>query len=145
MSAHAIFYSKFRSKSLPYYFFCLVCILYVALNIIYSQKYNPNMYGVMGGEVNPSTTYLRHIWGTPLYNYEIQNFVSEGRVDILNRWSDVRSQNGKRIHNLEEVAKKHPYSPELFYNLYLLYSESGQHAKAAESLSRARLIDPSIK
>lgn len=103
------------------------------------------MYGVMNGEVGPSTTYLKHIWGAQLYNLEVKNYTDEGRLDILNRWQAIQLENKRRIGNLEIEAKSHPYSPELYYNLSLLYSENGENAKALENLSKARQIDPSIK
>lgn len=145
MSAHAVFYKKLRARSFFFYGFCLLCVVYVAFNIMYSQKYNANMYGVMNGEVGPSTTYLKHIWGAQLYNLEVKNYTDEGRLDILNRWQAIQLENKRRIGNLEIEAKSHPYSPELYYNLSLLYSENGENAKALENLSKARQIDPSIK
>lgn len=145
MSAHAVFYKKISSKSILFYGFCFLCIVYVAINIMYSQKYNPNMFGVMNGEVAASTTYLKHVWGTDLFNLEIQNYTNEGREDILSRWQIVQSENVKRIRHLEEATKVHPYSPELYYNLHLLYSENGESEKALENLLKARQIDPSIK
>lgn len=103
------------------------------------------MYGVMNGDVISSTTYLKHIWGTSLFNLEVKNYADEGRPDILNKWRAIQSENKRRIGNLEVATKSHPYSPELYYNLYLLYSENGEKTKALENLSKARQIDPSIK
>jgi len=103
------------------------------------------MYGVMNGEVDPSTVYLKHIWGTKLFDLEIKNYTEEGRLDILNKWQAIQFKNKKRINKLEEAAKLHPYSPELYYNLYLLYLENGEQKKALEYLSKARQIDPSVK
>lgn len=145
MSAHAVFYKKISSKNFLFYSFCLLCVVYVALNIMYSQKYNINMYGVMSGEVDASTTYLKHIWGTQLFNLEVQNYSNQGRGDILYKWKSIQSENKKRIDKLEVATKLHPYSPELYYNLYLLYSENGEQKKALENLSKAHKIDPSIK
>lgn len=145
MSAHAVFYKKLRARSFFFYGFCLLCVVYVAFNILYSQKYNINMYGVMNGDVISSTTYLKHIWGTSLFNLEVKNYADEGRPDILNKWRAIQSENKRRIGNLEVATKSHPYSPELYYNLHLLYLENGENGKALENLSKARQIDPSIK
>lgn len=102
------------------------------------------MYGVMSGEVSASTTYLKNIWGTKLFKLEVQNYKDSGRFDIVQNWNSIQIENSQRITNLEKAAKLHPYSPELYYNLFLLYSENGEKEKAATYLKKARQIDPSI-
>ena len=145
MSAHAVFYKKLSSKNTLFYVFCLFCVVYVAINIISSQKFNVNMYGVMNGNLTASTTYLKHIWGSELFDLEIKRYAYEGRRDILDRWYVIQWENKKRIEKLEVATQLHPYSPELHYNLYLLYSENGEQSKAWEHLLKARQIDPSIQ
>lgn len=144
MSAHAIFYKKIRSKSFFYFAFCISCVGLVTANIIFSQRYNVNMYGVMRGEKTAILNYLKHIWGTPLFNLELSTYKMDGREEVLTDWTFFQQISTKRIQSLEEVARLHPYSPELYYNLYLLYSERGQNIKAQEYLQKARQIDPSI-
>lgn len=122
-----------------------MCVGLVAANIIYSQKYNQNMYGVMEGKTNSIVNYLKHIWGTPLFNFEIESYKAGGRGDVLLKWEEVQQENTKRIQNLEEATFLHPYSPELYYNLYLLYTENGDKSKAEINLKKAQQIDPSIK
>ena len=122
-----------------------MCIGLVAANIIYSQNYNEHMYGVMGGESRSITSYLKHIWGTSLFNLEVETYKSEGRNDILSEWERVQDENTKRIQNLENATSLFSYSPELYYNLYLLYSENGDSVKAKEHLKKAQQIDPSLK
>ncbi|MFH0773110.1 MAG: hypothetical protein V1922_02250 [bacterium] len=145
MSAHTIFYKKLKNKSLFFYVFCVICILLVAANIMYSQKYNKNMYGVMQGENSSIINYLKHIWGTPLYDLEVKTYKAEGRGDVLSQWAQIQQENARRIKSLEDAVRLHPYSPELYYNLYLLYSENGEKGKATESLRKAKQIDPSIQ
>jgi len=144
MSAHAIFYKKVRSKPFFFYALCVICVGLVAINMVYSQKYNKNMYGVMEGESGPIITYLKHIWGTPLFDLELQAYKAEGRDDIVLKWSEVQLQNEKKILSLESALRLYPYSPELNYNLSLLYAENGSKEKANESLQKARHIDPSL-
>jgi tetratricopeptide (TPR) repeat protein len=103
------------------------------------------MYGVMNGEVGASTAYLRHIWGTKLFDLEVENFTKEGRWDVLQEWKSIQLKNRNRINTLEAMLKLHPYSPELYYNLHLLYIENGEQEKALNYLLKARQIDPSIK
>ena len=144
MSAHAVFYKKLRSKNFFYYAFCIICIGLVVINIIYSQSYNRNMYGVMDGENGPIITYLKHILGTPLFNLEIETYKAEGRSDIMSEWNVAQLKNTKRIQSLENTAQLYPYSPELYYNLHLLYSENGDMIRAKENLKKAQQIDPSL-
>jgi tetratricopeptide (TPR) repeat protein len=145
MSAHGIFYKKLSSKNFLFYSFCVLCVCLVAANIVYSQNYNASMYGVMGGETRSTVSYLSRIWGTPLYDFEMQTYKNEGKSEIMSAWAQVQQTNAKRIQNLESFAALHPYSPELYYNLSLLYSENGDKIKAAENLRKAQQIDPSIK
>lgn len=103
------------------------------------------MYGVMEGESESATSYLKHIWGTPLYGYEVDTYTSDGREDILSKWNYVQKENTRRIQTLDDATKLHPYSPELYYNLSLLYFENGDKTNAQRYLLRAQEIDPSIK
>ena len=89
--------------------------------------------------------YLKHIWGTPLFNLEIEAYKSAGRLKILSLWASIQKENEKKIEALESSVKIHPYSPELYYNLHLLYSEKGDKIKASENLRLAQQIDPSLK
>lgn len=144
MSAHTVFYKKLHSKNFFYYSFCIFCITVVAVNIVYSQRYNKNMIGVMEGEQSSVISYLKHISGTQLYHLEIQTYREEGRDEVLSAWNDYRQANAIKIRNLEANVKVHPYSPELYYNLYLLYSQEGDGVRAKDNLKKAQQIDPSI-
>ncbi len=64
---------------------------------------------------------------------------------MLAQWSQVQSDNSNRIAHLVAALKQHPYAPELYYNLSLLYSEDGQVKLALENLHKAQQIDPSLK
>lgn len=103
------------------------------------------MYGVMEGEEKSIMAYLKHIWGTPLFNLEIETYKTEGRNDVISKWTEIQRSNAKRIQDLEDVAHRHPYSPELYYNLHLLYTENGNKEKANENLQKAKIIDPSLQ
>jgi tetratricopeptide (TPR) repeat protein len=145
MSAHAVFYKKLRSKNLFFYLFCIVCAAFVAANILYSQKYNATMYGVMEGERGAIISYLKHIQNTHLLGLELETYKNEGREDALAEWDTVQSENQKRIQRFEEALVLHSSSPELYYNLHLLYLENGNAQKAQENLQKAQQIDPSLK
>lgn len=103
------------------------------------------MYGVMENSKDATITYLSHIWGTELFSLEIERIRAEGREDIMQGWEEVRATNNKRTQSLEDASLIHPYSPELYYNLYLLYKENGDIKKSTENLHKAQEIDPSIK
>lgn len=145
MSAHTVFYKKLRSKNFFFYTLCVLCVSLVAVNIFYSQRYNEHMYGVMEGEKSAIISYLKHIWGTPLFNLEVENYQAEGKGDILSEWTNIQQKNAKRIQDLENATHIYSYSPELYYNLHLLYLESGNREKARENLVKAQQIDPSIQ
>ncbi len=103
------------------------------------------MLGVMEGKKDSIVSYLRHIWGTPLYDLEINTYREEGRKDVLAKWSKVQQANAKKIKTMEEATLLYPYSPEIYYNLSLLYSENGDKGKAQENILKAKQIDPSIR
>jgi len=102
------------------------------------------MNNVMEGDEKSIITYLRHIWGEPLFNLEIETYKKEGKNSILSKWAEVQQENIKKIQNLENATRTYPYSPELYYNLSLLYSEKGNNIQAAENMRKARQIDPSL-
>jgi len=102
------------------------------------------MYKTMEGDSASIITYLRHIWGSPLFYFEIEAYRKEGRNDILTKWAQVQQENSIKIQKLEDAAQLYPYSPEIYYNLSLLYSEKGNKIKATENLTKARQIDPSL-
>ena len=103
------------------------------------------MYQVMQGESSAIIVYLEHIWGTPLFNLELETYKIEGRNDILTQWGEVRGENAKKVQSLESALQQYPYSPELYYNLFLLYRQAGNTEKEHENLQKAQQIDPSIK
>jgi len=144
MLAHDVFYRKLGSKNTAYFLGILFCIVLVGANIVASQSFNTHMYGYMDGKDEDQLVYLKHIWGTSLYNQEIDALKKENKSTILGQWENVQQQNNKRISMMELTARSHPYSPELYYNLFLLYSENGNSPKAHEYLQKAKQIDPSI-
>ena len=99
----------------------------------------------MSGENKSIINYLKHIWGTPLFNLEIEGYRAEGRQDVISEWESIQKENENKIKLLKSAVLLHPYSPELYYNLHLLYSENGDNARAAENLQKAQQIDPSLK
>jgi len=115
------------------------------VNIIYSQKYNEHMYGVMEGKSDSIIIYLTHILGTPLFNLEIAAYKADGRNDVISKWTSTQLGTVTRIKDLEDAVRLYPYSPELYYNLSLLYSANGDKTKAKENLKKAQQIDPSIE
>jgi len=102
------------------------------------------MYGYMEGKREDQLSYLKHIWGTPLFSYEINTLKAEQNKELLAEWKKIQEQNNRHISVMEEASQTHPYSPELYYNLFLLYLENGNKTKAQEYLQKAHQIDPSI-
>jgi tetratricopeptide (TPR) repeat protein len=98
----------------------------------------------MNGDSGSVVVYLKHIWGTPLFNLEVNTYTESGREDIIAKWSKIQQENIHRIQSLESATHLYPYSPELYYNLSLLYAENGDQKNAKLNLQKARQIDPSI-
>lgn len=144
MLAHDVFSRKLGSKNTLYFLGILFCAVLIAANIFVSQRFNSHMYGYMDEKNEDQLAYLKHIWGTPLFDLEIDSLKKENKTTILNQWEKIQQQNNKRISMMEDVVQSHPYSPELYYNLFLLYSENGNTPKAQEYLQKAKQIDPSI-
>lgn len=103
------------------------------------------MYGVMDGNTESAIAYLQHIWGTPLFSMEIDTYKQEQKNEVIAGWEKIQEENKQRIINLENASRLHPYSPEIYYNLFLLHSENGEKGRAQENLRKARMIDPAIK
>jgi tetratricopeptide (TPR) repeat protein len=145
MSAHTIFTKKLASKNSLYYLFCFLCLSIVGVNIFASQKYHPTLYGVMDGDTISAISYLKHIWGTRLFSMEIDTYKKDQNTEVLAGWEKIQTENKQRIINLENASRLHPYAPEIYYNLFLLYSENGEKEKALQNLQKAQAIDPSLK
>jgi len=103
------------------------------------------MYGVMEGKSNSIIAYLKHISGTSLLNFEIESYKISGREDVLSQWENFQQENTIKIQKLENASLLYSYSPEIYYNLHLLYSENGNTTKAKENLLKAQQIDPLLK
>jgi len=145
MSAHRVFYQKLRTKNTFFYCLCIFFIVVVALNIYCSQQYNNLMYGVMEGDNGATLSYLKHIWGTPLFNWEMLTLKTEGKDTLLSQWKQVEGENAQKIQTLEQFSLTHINSPEVYYNLFLLYRENGDNTRSQENLSKAQQLDPSLK
>ena len=103
------------------------------------------MYGVMEGDNGATLSYLKHIWGTPLFNWEMLTLKTEGKDALLSQWKQVEGENAQKIQTLEQFSLTHINSPEVYYNLFLLYRENGDNTRSQENLSKAQQIDPSLK
>lgn len=145
MAAHSVFYSKLISKKNSYFILFFVCVITVAANILASQSYPQIMFDVMEGKTSATAEYLKHIWGTPQFVYEIKNIRDHKDEAILKEMNAEESAQNKMIESLKSTIKQYPYAPEPYYNLSLIYEQRGEHKKSLEYLQSARQIDPSLQ
>lgn len=145
MAAHSVFYSKLISKKNSYFILFFVCFITVAVNILASQSYPQIMYEVMGGNTAATAEYLKRIWGTPQFTYEIKNIKEHNNEAILKEMNAEESQQNKMIESLKATIKQYPYAPEPYYNLSLIYGQRGQLDLSLKYLQSARQIDPSLQ
>jgi tetratricopeptide (TPR) repeat protein len=145
MAAHSVFYSKLVSKKNSYFILFFVCVITVAANILASQSFPQIMYDVMGGSTSATAEYLKRIWGTQQFAYEIKNIKEHNEESILKEMNAEESEQNKMIEALKSTIKQYPYAPEPYYNLSLIYAQRGQHERSLEYLQSARQIDPSLQ
>lgn len=145
MAAHSIFISKFSSKRNSYFVLFFVCAFIVSINLISSQSYPAIMYELVQGNERARLEYLKKIWGSSLYNNEVNQIRDENRELLLGQIQAEEQERLAVIESLKSIIKKYPYAPEPYYNLSLLYRRQGDLESAGNYLKKAQQIDPTLQ
>jgi len=145
MSAHGIFIRKVGAKSTLYYLAIFLLAFFTAINILYSQSFPALLYEVQEGNTSATISYLEKIPNTRLQKLVVRALQQDGNTAVLEGLQQKDRGVDVQIQQLTQSVLSHPQSPELYYNLSLLYSQKGMTAQAAENMQKAQGFDPELK
>ncbi len=117
-----------------------ILLIFLLLNIIGSQTISPLYFDLMKSQ-KAAVTFLQKIKPLADFNYYKDLFDSNIQKQFMNEENKQRLE----IARLEETLQKNPYSRDVLYTLYLLYTRSGNFVKAQQYFNRAQEIDPNLK
>lgn len=133
------------SKKLFLFFLSLLMIVFLAINIFFSQNISPLFLKVINFDYQSTVIFLKKIKKTPYFSKELTKFKKIYGQKIVNDVLFEDIQREKEIKKLKDFLKLNPDSRDLLYNLYFLYKEAGDEKLAKEYLQKAKAIDPWIK
>jgi tetratricopeptide (TPR) repeat protein len=122
---------------------CTVAILFLSANLYASQMIHPIYQKLVDNEPAAWVSFFkiaRNNEKTKPYLYEVSGKYRELQAEI-NADNSTRLE---MITKLEESLSLNPQARDVLYGIAILYQESGDEAKAAEYLERARKVDPSL-
>lgn len=117
---------------------------YVILNVVFSQIISPLYFRQVVDEREAIVPYLQSVRSLPTFQKDLilyKNMYGK-RIEEEVFYNDMLREN--KIKELEETLQKNPSSRDTLYNLYLLYSQTGNEPKALEYLNKAKQIDPAL-
>ncbi len=119
-------------------------ILFVCLNIIFSQNISP-LYGNLLKEDQPSIiTFLKSVKSSPKYAEIVDLYLNEYGDYTRKMVYEEDELRAQRIVELDELLTINPNARDVLYAASILYADDGNRIKASEYLKRARHLDPSF-
>lgn len=131
------------TKVFVYAVVCTIAVLYLSINLYASQMIHPIYTRLVDNEPAAWVSFFkiaRNNEETKPYLYEVSGKYRELQAEI-NADNSTRLE---MIANLEQSLALNPQSRDVLFGIATLYKESGDDAKAAEYLERARKVDPSL-
>lgn len=117
---------------------------YVIANIALTQTISPLYFQQVVDEKNTIVSYLRSVKSLPSFQQDLILYKNLYGKRIEEEVFYDEQMRERKIQELEQLLERNPRSRDTLYNLYLLYSQTGNEQKALEYLTRARLIDPAL-
>lgn len=145
MSGHSIFVHKLKGKGNAYYILITALVLFVGLNIFYSQTFPTIMDNVFNGKERAVVDYLRRTKNEVFFQEDMlffQEKIGGALVGEVNRDQQLIDRSIVSLLLLRDKQRK---NPEILYNLHLLYQEKGAEKMSDLYLRQAKQIDPTIQ
>lgn len=120
-------------------------ILFLAVNIFFSQNVHPLYYRVTEGRKEAVVFFLQKIQKLPVFPYflSLQSGIHGPNLEVEVYKENIARK--EKIDTYQALLKKNPASRDLLYALSQLYFEDGQLDVARQYFLKAQKIDPEIK
>ena len=138
------FFLNFLNQ-LIFVFLFIFMVAFLGINIFFSQNIHPLFLKVINFDYQAAVTFLKKIKKTPYFSQELSKFKKIYGEKIVKEVFHDDIELDKKIKKYQSLLRINPNSPDLFYNLYLLYKKKGNEKLAQEYLKKAKEIDPWIK
>lgn len=123
-------------------FVCMVIIL--AGNIISSQSISPLYFRLATDDFPATVTLLKMIKSFPEYPEVFSMASKQFGESIEEEVIAPKLEREKLIRKLEDALAENPNSRDVLYSLAILYQDNGDDDRAAQFMSKAKEIDPSV-
>lgn len=127
------------------FLFFLSIFSYLFVSILFSQLISPLYFQLVKEDKTAVISFLNKIKNFPVFPSFLEMNKNTYGPSLE---QEVFAENIKRketIAEFEALLDKNQKSRDILYNLYLLYKEDGNGAKAEEYLNRAKEVDPALK
>ncbi|MCL4364080.1 hypothetical protein M1328_02465 [Patescibacteria group bacterium] len=136
---------KFKVKQNDTNWLFVLLILFLAVNIYFSQNISNIFFGLVNGDKKSTTQFLQKIKNTPDFNKRLVFFETIYGPSIKDEVFSQEIKMEMTIKQLEQMLSKNPQSRDILYALYQLYTAKGDQLTASSYLQRAKTVDPMIK
>ncbi len=118
---------------------------FLSINILSSQIMPSLYFGLVNDEQSSIISYLRIIRHTSLFSHETAKFDAIYNKPLSAMIFYEEKGRNETIQKLEQLLTLNPYSRDILYVLYLLYSQKGDTLMSRKYLRRAKEVDPGLK
>ncbi|MBI3366673.1 hypothetical protein HY041_03540 [Candidatus Roizmanbacteria bacterium] len=118
--------------------------VFLFFNILLSQLVSPLYYQMMNENEKATVSYIQSLHNLPLFSSEFLKFKRVFGKGFENDIFAHELQQEMMIKNFEQILDKSPYSKDILYRLYLLYSKKGDKIQAGKYLKQAKELDPNL-
>lgn len=120
------------------------CLLFLSINIVFSQNISSLFLGVINFDKNSVVFYLQKIKNTPIFKDQLKYFENFYQESLESQVFAQENSQKQEIKKLEQILEKNPYSRDVLYRLFQDYQELGSQKKANEYLIKAKQLDPNL-
>ncbi len=121
-----------------------ILALFLLANIISSQTISPLYSGVVNENEAAVVAYLKKIKTLPIFPSQLAYYQTIYGPSLAQQVNLQDLQLKYQISRFKKGLQLNPYSRDVLYNLYLLYSDKEDKQMAQEYLRRAQAVDPNL-
>lgn len=123
----------------------IILVIFVGINIFYSQNIDKLFYGVTNFRQQSAHDLLKKLDQTNYYQPQLNYFISFYGPDFYSRIDKQYQGRQVKITSYQQLLEKNPKSTDLLIAISLLYYQDNNYLQAKEFYRQAKIIDPWIK